>query len=57
MFDSRSDLDMAAKRPWIRRGNSAKALVGRGRSPTIGAEVKDWKSVVSSSCWLMWDPL
>ena len=36
--------------------NSARPLLAAAR-PTIGAAVKDWKSVVSRSCWLMWDPL
>src|SRR6476619_7671646 len=55
-FDSRSDLDMAAKWPRTRRGNSARPLLAAAR-PTIGVDVNDRKSVVSSNCWLMWDPL
>src|SRR6476469_6768 len=55
-FDSRSDLDIAANRPRMRRGHSARPLFAAA-FPTIGLDVKDWKSVVSSSCWLMWLPL
>src|ERR1700679_3879242 len=52
----RSDRDMAAERPCIRRGNKAKPLFAAA-FPTSGPEVNDWKSLVLSSCWLMWDPL
>src|SRR3954454_23249589 len=49
---SRSHLERAAKRPWMRRGNSAKPLFAAAW-PTIGEEVKRRKSAVSSNCWLM----
>jgi hypothetical protein len=47
---------MAAKRPRMRRGNSARPLLAAAL-PTIGVEVNDRKSVVSKSCWLISDPL